>query len=102
MAIANWWVNESGQNALLKVPTEFIADFIFRIPAARSDFNAAYRLLSDEQKAILDEALLPFSSRIKTYMVDVKDQEDLRQSKWNKAGIRTAGPHGGKRRGGNR
>ena len=102
MAIVNWWINESGKNALLTLPTELIADFVFRIPVARTDFNNAYRLLTEDQKAALDEALLPFSSRLKTYMVDVKDQEDLRQSKWNKEGIRTAGPHGGKRRGGNR
>ena len=102
MAIVNWWINESGKNALLTLPTELISDFVFRIPVARTDFNNAYRLLTDDQKAILDEALLPFSSRMKTYMVDVKDQEDLRQSNWNKTGIRTTGPHGGKRRGGNR
>ena len=71
--------NESGKNALLTLPTELISDFVFRIPVARTDFNNAYRLLTDDQKAILDEALLPFSSRMKTYMVDVKDQEDLRQ-----------------------
>lgn len=99
---SNWWINESGQNQLLLVPADVIADFIFRIPAARDDFNDAYRQLSEEQRSNLDEALVPHGPRLKTFMVDVKDQHDQRQSRWNKAGVRTAGRMGGRRRGGNR
>lgn len=111
--MAEFWFDNGGQNMLagvhsddpaqpsanpVRLPDEYIIDFLRRIPAARESYNRLYPLMSPEEKERLD--LLAGNA---TYMAcSPLDQADTFQRKQNTVGIRTTGPAGGKRIGGNR
>lgn len=107
--MAEWWVNNSGQNLLTGIPgdatnpahldDETIAAFFSRYPAAVASYTKLRTGLTDEERARLDPLLEMAQALTST---DPHTFSDAVQSKWNKAGVRTAGRYGGTRRGGNR
>ncbi len=105
--MAEWWVNNVGQNLLkgvegdatnpILLADEAIASFFDRIPEARASYIRIRTSLLPAEVTRLN-ALLAMALAIET---DLTKLTDAHQSKWNKAGIRTAGRYGGTRRGGN-
>ena len=111
--MAEWWFDNGGQNMLsgvhsddpdvpsdnpVRLPDDFIIDFLHRIPAARESFNRLYPQMSFEEKERLDLLLsnavfLPRSPQ---------EQTDRFQRSQNVVGVRTTGRAGGRRIGGNR
>ena len=88
----NWSVSESGKNALLSLPDEYILDFLFRHPRARHDFNLLVPTMDQEEQDRL-QALIDSNSMIKTkQMRDPQTVSDAIQSKHNRAGVRTRKP----------
>jgi len=104
--MANWWIAEGGINYLtgthtdptnpVKLPDEYLIDFLRNIPQARQDLNLAYPdLLPAEKDRILELiALHPF---LKFLRPDPQNVEDDFQHRLNTQGIYTTGPSGGKR-----
>ncbi len=105
--MAEWWVNNVGQNMLegveddatnpLRLSDEAIASFFSKIPAARVSYTRMRSSLLAAEQTRLDN-LLEMAVAIP---IDTTALTDAHQSKWNKAGIHTAGRYGGTRRGGN-
>lgn len=103
-----WWLNNAGLNLLsgvvgdesnpARLSDEQILDFVRRIPAARESFNRLVpQMLEEEQDRL---RLLAISAQYP--MPDLTACEDKFQASQNRAGVRTSGPRGGKRIGGNR
>lgn len=105
--MGEWWINNSGLNLLKgaegdddnprRLTDDQIIDFLRRIPAARDSFERLVpTMLEDEQERLRGLAVSAF------YLAsDPKTIEDAFQSRQNKAGVRTTGPRGGTRIGGN-
>ena len=106
--MSEWWINNSGLNLLkgvagdatnpIRLPDAQIIDFLRRYPAARESFNRLVpNMLADEQTR-----LRAFAAGSAQFMQpDYKAAEDAFQANQNKNGVRTAGPRGGTRIGGN-
>lgn len=99
----DWWISDNGQNMLKgiegdndnppRLEADMIAYLLTTIPAARTSFNFWYpRLLPDEQ-ARLDDITQGLPQHI---ALDYKAISDNFQKSQNTAGVRTAGPKGGK------
>ncbi len=106
--MAEWWDNNSGLNLLKgvegddsnrpRLTDEQIISFLRRIPAARESFERVVPSMLPLERARL-EAMVSGSAQ---YMqVDPTDIRDDFQNRWNRQGVRTAGPRGGTRIGGN-
>jgi len=105
--MAEWWINNSGLNLLKGVEDDednpprltdaFIVDFLRRIPAARDSFNRLVPNMLEEEQ----ERLLALATSAEFVMQDPQVVEDAFQASQNKAGVRTTGPRGGQRIGGN-
>lgn len=103
-----WWLTSGNVNQLkgvkgdasnpLRLTDAVIIDFLRRIPAARESFNRLVPTMLPEERDRL-EALANGSA--KYLKPDYKKVEDDFQSRINKASVRTAGPRGGQRIGGN-
>ena len=88
----NWWVSNSGKNALLSLPDEYILDFIFRHPQARHDFDVLVPTMAQEEQDRLQD-LIDRHPLIKAKkMRDPQEVSDAIQSKHNRAGVRTRKP----------
>lgn len=105
--MGEWWFNNSNLNLLkgvedddtnpIRLSDETIVDFLRRIPAARLSFNRLVpSMLEDEQAR-----LRVLASAAQRPMVDTSTTHDNFQANQNKAGVRTTGPRGGTRIGGN-
>lgn len=105
--MAEWWVNNSGQNMLkgveddatnpIRLADEAIASFFSKIPAARTSYTHLRGSLLPAEQARLDTLLAMAVS----LPLDTTALTDAHQHKWNTAGIHTVGRYGGTRRGGN-
>jgi hypothetical protein len=101
-----WWINEVGQNLLTtddsgrdRLPDDYILDFLTKHASARESYLRLFNTLSIGEQ----DRLQPLYTRalVKARDVDEKQFHDRIQSKWNRAGVYTAGPRGGTRVGGN-
>ena len=106
--MAEWWISGIGDNMLkgvndeplnpIRLPDASIVDFLTRIPEARASFLRLVPLmLPDEQQRLLNLALYPFNNPL----TGSEEQSDVFQHLMNTQGIRTTGPRGGTRIGGN-
>lgn len=105
--MAEWWLNNSQDNLLKgvegdednlpRLSDEAIVDFLRRIPAARLSFNRLVPSMLEEEQ----ERLRLLARSAQFVMLDPQTAEDNFQSGQNKAGVRTTGPRGGTRIGGN-
>jgi len=105
---SEFWIDNVGQNLLKGIDGDdsnpprldlgYILDFLRRIPDARESFNRLFPLLLPEEQ----ERLAPVVQGARYLIPDYKVAEDDFQRQQNIAGIRTTGPHGGTRIGGNR
>lgn len=105
--MAEWWINNSGQNMLAgveddesnppRLPHDFIIDFLRRIPEARDSFNRLFGQMTEDEQG----RLAAIAQAAEFMVTDPTAVEDGFQSALNKAGIQTAGPRGGTRAGGN-
>lgn len=105
--MANWWIDPGGTNTLkgvegdptnpIKLPDNYILNFLGKIPKARHDFNVLFpNLLPEEQARLL--AIIAENPFIKTkIMIDEQENSDRFASVLNAGPIRTVGPLGGKR-----
>lgn len=106
--MANWWINNVGQNMLKGIPgdpsnparldDQTIATFFDKYPLAVSAYRKMRTGLTPEERNRLD-LLLGMAQALQTAPHEFSDAV---QSKWNKTGVQTAGRYGGTRRGGNR
>lgn len=105
--MAEWWINNSGLNLLKGVEGDednpprlsdaFIVDFLRRIPGARASFNRLVPNMLEEEQ----ERLTALAGSAQFLQSDPQEFEDAFQARQNKAGVRTTGPRGGQRIGGN-
>jgi len=105
--MANWWIDNGGTNTLkgveddpynpIKLPDNYILNFLGKIPKARHDFNVLFpTLLPEEQARLL--AIIAEHPFIRTkIIIDEQDNSDRFARVLNSGPIRTAGPLGGKR-----
>ena len=101
-----WWVNDIGENLLetdevgrQALPDNYILDFLTRHAAARESYlRLAPQLPQADQDRL---AGLYRHALVATQKMDVKAATDRLQNNWNRAGVRTVGPRGGTRIGGN-
>lgn len=105
--MSNWWIDNGGTNTLkgvegdpanpIKLPDNYILNFLGRIPKARHDFNVLFpTLLPEEQARLL--AILEANPFIRTkILTTTQDHSDRFASALNAGPIRTVGPLGGKR-----
>lgn len=109
MTGGEWWDSDTGDNMLagvygdmdnpIRLPDDYIVAFLQRIPAARDSFNRMVgNMLPEEQERLL----VLSESAYATMVVDPLILGDIFQSTWNKQGVKTCGPRGGTRIGGNR
>jgi hypothetical protein len=108
MAGREWWINDVGQNQLKGVEDDplnqprlsgkTIFDFLRRIPDARASFNRLYPTLLPEEQ----ERLMQVAAAAQFLQPDYRLEHDDFQASQNTVGVRTTGPHGGGRFGGNR
>lgn len=106
--MSEWWYSNGNVNLLKGVKDDTsnpprltdaaIIDFLRRIPEARESFNRVVPTMLPEERERL-EAIATGSARY--VQPDYKKVEDDFQARLNKAGVRTAGPRGGRRIGGN-
>lgn len=102
-----WWINNSGANLLegdpddtanpIRLPDDYILDFLLRIPAARLSFERLVPNLS----AAAQTRLRALAERAQIPLISETAASDITQSVLNKSGVRTAGRRGGTRVGGN-
>ena len=108
MSDREFWIDNVGQNLLKGIEGDDsnpprlaladILDFLRRIPESRDSFNRLYPLLLPEEQ----ERLEPVIQGARFVIPDHKAIQDDFQRRQNTAGIRTTGPYGGTRFGGNR
>lgn len=105
--MTEWWYSQGNVNMLKGVEGDTsnpprltdaqILDFLRRFRVARESFNRLLPTMLPEEQERLDR----LSMSAKYVQPDYKKVEDDFQSRFNKAGVRTAGPRGGQRIGGN-
>ena len=105
--MAEWWFNNSGANLLegdpedsanpVRLPDDYILDFLLRIPAARTSFERLVPTLSEAAQT----RLRLLAERAQIPLISDTAASDITQSVHNKGGVRTAGRRGGTRIGGN-
>ena len=105
--MALWWIDNGGTNTLkgvagdpynpIKLPDNYILNFLGKIPKARHDFNVLFpALLPEEQTRLL--AILERHPFIQTkIIIDQQENTDRFAAVLNAGPIRTVGPHGGRR-----
>ena len=109
MALAEWWISDIGDNMLkgvndeplnpIRLPDGSIVDFLVRIPEARASFLRLVTIMEpDEQQRLLNLALYPFNNPLTG---SGQEDSDTFQRILNTQSIRTTGPLGGTRIGGN-
>jgi len=106
--VGEWWINNVGQNLLTGTEDDednpaalsdiYIAHFFHMIPEARASYSRLRVGLTAAEQARLDTLL----ENAVSVTLDPVIFSDAIQSKWNREGVRTAGPRGGTRIGGNR
>jgi hypothetical protein len=106
--MAEWWYNNSGLNLLkgvdgdpdnrLRLSDEQIIAFLQTIPEARASFERLVPTMLPAERDRL-EAIAAGPGHFLTQ--DPKDASDAFQNRMNRMGVRTAGPRGGRRIGGN-
>lgn len=101
-----WWINDVGQNLLetddagrQRLPDDYILDFLTKHAAARASYLRLFNLLSASDQARLQ--ILYRRAVVASREIDEKQRLDRIQTKWNRQGVYTAGPRGGRRAGGN-
>jgi hypothetical protein len=109
MTGGEWWDSDTGENMLagvdgdlanpVRLPDDYIVSFLQRIPAARDSFNRMVgNMLPEEQERLYRL----YQSAIGNEVADPVILSDTFQNQWNTQGVKTCGPRGGTRIGGNR
>ena len=88
----NWWINQSGKNALLTLPEWLVLDLLYRHPAARHAFQAIVPTLEEDEKARLELLWAENSFVHRNPMTDPQTISDALQARQNRAGVRTRMP----------
>ena len=105
--MAEWWINNSGTNTLKGVVDDAdnppiltdgqIIDFLRRIPAARDSFNVLVPTMTGGERTRLEG----LAAHAFYAQPDLQAKDDDFQTTMNRQGVRTSGPMGGRRYGGN-
>jgi len=104
-----WWTSDTGDNMLagvdgdfdnhIRLPDDYIVAFLQKIPAARESFDRMVGNMLPEEQVRLRRLAAGAES---VFSLDPVVLSDSFQDNWNKQGVKTCGPYGGTRRGGNR
>ena len=104
--MSNWWIVEGNINYLqgdpndptnpVRLPDEYIIDFLRNIPQARSDFNLAVPDLTQGERDRLF-GLIEANPFLNFLQPDRQKINDDFQKRLNTQGIYTTGPKGGRR-----